>query len=135
MDMDKAATSPIVVDLDGTLTATDTLIESLVKLVKQSPATLLQIPFWLLGGRAGFKDQVAARVRLAADRLPYNAPLLAYLRDQKSDGRSLVLATAAHVSIAQDVSAHLGLFDAVLASDGERNLKGRAKLKAIQERF
>ncbi|MEO6991313.1 MAG: UbiA family prenyltransferase, partial [Candidatus Baltobacteraceae bacterium] len=40
-------------------------------------------------------------------------------------------ATAADRSIAHGVAEHLGLFDTVIASDGERNLKSSAKLEAI----
>jgi phosphoserine phosphatase len=109
---------PIVVDLDGTLTPTDTLIESVINLVKQSPLNLLRVPLWLLRGRAGFKDSVAAHAGVSAEHLPYRESFLAYLRDQKSKGRRIVLATAAHRSIAQAVSRHLGLFEEVLAMEG-----------------
>ena len=43
---------PLYVDLDGTLIATDSLHESLLKLVRTSPRALLQLPLWLLRGRA-----------------------------------------------------------------------------------
>ena len=123
---------PLVVDLDGTLTSTDTLIESLVQLIRQSPLSLLRLPFWLLKGRSGFKEAIARCVRLDAQMLPYRASLLAYLHEEKSKGRQIVLATAAHVSIAQEVSQHLGIFDLVLATEMQHNLKGEAKLRAIQ---
>ena len=45
----------------------------------------------------------------------------------------MVLATAAHRSIAEPVAAHLGLFDSVLSSDDDRNLKGLEKLAAIRQ--
>lgn len=45
-----------------------------------------------------------------------------------------MLATAAEASIAEGVARHLGLFDAVLATQGGLNLKGLAKLAAIRER-
>ena len=128
-----AADIPLVVDLDGTLTPTDTLLESLVELGRHSPTSLLLLPLWLLSGRAGFKEAIAGRVHLDADRLPYNQPLLDYLREQKAQGRTIVLATAAHHSIAEPVARHLGLFDQVLATRPENNLKGKAKLQAIQE--
>ena len=124
---------PLVVDLDGTLTPTDTLLESLVQLVKHSPACLLRLPGWLLSGRAGFKQAIAERVAIDADKLPYNAPLLQYLREEKAKGRRIILATAAHHSIAESVATHLGIFDQVLATQPQNNLKGSAKLKAIQE--
>lgn len=132
----KATTSiPLVVDLDGTLTPTDTLVESLVKLVKQSPVNLLRLPLWLLKGRAEFKDLVASHISISVEHLPYSEALLAYLRTEKERGRRIILATAAHKSIANSISAHLGLFDDVLATNAGRNLKGKEKLAAIQERI
>ena len=128
-----AGQPPIVVDLDGTLTPTDTLVESLIGVVKRSPLDLLQLPFRLLNGRADFKDWVAARAGVSAGSLPYREPLLEYLREEKRKGRRIVLATAAHRSIAEGVSAHLGLFDAVIATQAGRNLKGEAKLEAIRK--
>jgi beta-phosphoglucomutase-like phosphatase (HAD superfamily) len=125
--------TPLVVDLDGTLTQTDTLVESLIKALKQSPLNILRLPLWLLKGRAGFKEAIAAHAVVNAAHLPYREPLLDYLRDEKSKGRQIVLATAAHQSIAEGVSKHLGLFDKVLATQAGYNLKGKAKLQAIQE--
>jgi 4-hydroxybenzoate polyprenyltransferase/phosphoserine phosphatase len=126
---------PLVVDLDGTLTPTDTLSESLIALVKRSPASLVQIPFRLLNGRADFKEWVASRAGVSPERLPYREALVAYLRDEKRKGRRIVLATAAHRSIAERVSAHFGLFDEVLATQAGRNLKGEAKLEAIRAKL
>lgn len=123
----------LIVDLDGTLTPTDTLHESIILLAKQSPLNLFRLPLWLLKGRAGFKNAVAAHASFSARYLPYHEHLLAYLRSEREKGRRIILATAAHRSIAASVSSHLGLFDDVLATDADRNLKGRAKLAAIQE--
>lgn len=128
-----ARASPLVVDLDGTLTPTDTLIESVVKLVKQSPLNLLRLPLWLLKGRAGFKETIALHASIAPEHLPYRERLLAYLLEEKANGRQIILATAAHRSIADGVSAHLGFFDKVIATQSGRNLKGKTKLQAIQE--
>jgi 4-hydroxybenzoate polyprenyltransferase/phosphoserine phosphatase len=124
---------PLVVDLDGTLTPTDTLAELLVKAIKQSPRNVLRLPLWLMKGRANFKEAVAARASITAERLPYCEPLLDYLRAEKQKGRQIVLATASHQSIADGVASHLGVFDKVLATKAGHNLKGKAKLKAIQE--
>lgn len=124
----------LIVDLDGTVTPTDTLIESVIQLVKQSPVNLLRLPFWLLKGRAAFKNEVASHTTISVEHLPYRESLLEYLRAEKKKGRRIILATAAHRSIAEGVSAHLGLFDDVLATDANHNLKGKAKLEAIRER-
>lgn len=124
----------IIVDLDGTLTPTDTMVESVIKIVKRSPLSLLRLPFWLLKGRVAFKAAVATHSDIAVQHLPYREPLLAYLRREKEAGRRIILATAAHKSIAHSVSTYLGLFDEVVATDEGHNLKGKAKLAAIQER-
>ena len=126
-------TLPLIVDLDGTLTPTDTLVESAVKLVKHKPLRFLRTLFCLINGKASFKDSMARRIKISAKSLPYNTHLLTYIRGEKERGRRVVLATGAHLSIAEKVSSHLGLFDAVIASDRSRNLKGVAKLEAIQE--
>jgi len=128
-----AARAPLVVDLDGTLTPTDTLVESVVVVIKASPFNLLRLPLWLLKGRSGFKEAVATRATIDAARLPYCEPLLEYLRGEKAKGRPIILATAAHRSIAEAVSTHLGLFDEVLATEAGRNLKGKTKLESITQ--
>jgi phosphoserine phosphatase len=126
-------TAPLVVDLDGTLTPTDTLVESIIQLGKQHPLSLFKLPFWLFKGRANFKANIASRLTLPVVNLPYRSELIDYLRSEKQHGRCLILATAAHTSIANAVATHLDLFDTVLASDENRNLKGASKLAAIQQ--
>lgn len=52
----KRAASPLVVDLDGTLTPTNTLVESVIRLVKQSPVNLLRfLPLLFVIYRANSK--------------------------------------------------------------------------------
>jgi 4-hydroxybenzoate polyprenyltransferase/phosphoserine phosphatase len=123
---------PLVVDLDGTLTATDTLMESLIQVVKRNPLNLVAAVFMLTKGRATFKAWVAAHSRLNASVLPYRQDVVAYLKQEKERGRIVVLATAAHKSIAEKVFAHFQFFDAFISTDGETNLKGSNKLAAIK---
>jgi 4-hydroxybenzoate polyprenyltransferase/phosphoserine phosphatase len=131
---DAPGAPPLVVDLDGTFTLTDTLWECLIRLVKRAPMLLLQFPRWLAAGRASFKERVFANSGWSAQPLPLNAELLAYLHEQ-SRGRRIILATAATEGIARAVVGLHKIFDdVVVASDGANNLKGDAKLKAIQER-
>lgn len=56
------------------------------------------------------------------------------MKKNRKDGR-IVLATAAHRSIAEGVAKYLGLFDQVLATEAGHNLKGKAKLQAIQDKI
>lgn len=127
--------STLVVDLDGTLVATDLLWESLLAAVKQRPWLIMLVPFWLTRGRAVLKGQLAARAKLDPASLPYRPEVLAYLRRQREAGRRLVLATGSDRRLAEAVAGHLDLFEAVLASDPAtgRNLTGAAKRDAIRQ--
>ena len=124
---------PLFVDLDGTLVRTDTSTESAFRLIRRNIGYLFVLPFWLLRGKAHLKDRVARRVPLDATDLPYRDSILDFLRDQRSAGRKLTLATAANHRHAQQVADHLGLFENVLASDRTHNLEGRHKLARMAE--
>lgn len=126
---------PLVVDLDGTLIRSDLLIESFLLLIKQNPFNLFFVLLWLLKGKATLKAEIARRVDIPVELLPFNQELIAYLRAEKTKGRQLILATASHQRYAHSVAQHLGIFDDVLASDESRNLSGSAKRAALTERY
>src|SRR5437868_1030813 len=122
-------------DLDGTLIKTDLLWECVVLLVKARPWVLLLIPLWLLWGRAVLKRKLAERVDLNPDTLPYRHDVIEFLAEQKRAGRTLILVTAAERSIAEKVASHVGLFDHVYATEGDTNLKGKAKASLLSSKF
>ncbi len=125
---------PLCVDLDGTLIRSDMLVEGVLALA--TSARLYRALLGLRNGkRAAFKQVIAAAADLDPALLPYNQPLLSYLRQQKASGRRLILVTAADAKVAKVIAAHLGLFDEVIASDGTTNLKGPHKAEALVERF
>ena len=126
---------PLAVDLDGTLVRSDTLHESALRALRERPFALLQLPFWLLQGKAVVKQRLAELAQFDPANLPYHQPLLEWLTTQRAQGRKLVLCTAADQTIASVISAHLGIFDEVLASDGNTNLGGHRKAEALERRF
>lgn len=123
----------LCVDLDGTLLRSDILYESLLALLARNPLYLFLIPFWLLGGKAAVKRQLASRVTLPAETLPYDERVLEILRSTTQ--RPRVLCTASDQLLVQPIADHLGLFDEVIASDGQTNLSGRNKGDALAQRF
>ena len=125
----------IAVDLDGTLTLTDTLHESVLALVRNNPFFLFLLPFWLMKGIAYLKSKVAENSVLDVSTLPFNLPLLNWLSEEKKNGAKIVLCTAANVKVAQAVAKYLYLFDDVISSDAKINLKGINKRNALEERF
>jgi 4-hydroxybenzoate polyprenyltransferase len=118
---------PLAVDLDGSLLHTDTLVESLFDVARRHPLDLLRLPAWLARGRANLKHELARRASVDLAVMPRAEDLVAHLRTLRHEGRTLVLATGADERIAHAVADDLGLFDAVMASDGKVNLSGAAK--------
>jgi 4-hydroxybenzoate polyprenyltransferase/phosphoserine phosphatase len=128
----------LCVDLDGTLVKSDTLLDTVLVVARQRPLELLHVPGWIAQGRAAFKRRLTALVALDVEYLPYNRPLLEYLRQQCGEGRAIYLATAADRELAERVAAYLGIFAGVLASDGATsgvNLAGGNKLAAMRAKF
>ena len=118
-------------DLDGTLTLSDTLYESVMLYIRRSPLNLLRLVGWLRLGKAGFKQRLAAAVRPDPARLPYDERFVQYLRGEHASGRPLVLASAADARIVREVAAHLGLFGDTLGTEGGPNLSRDHKREAI----
>lgn len=124
----------IVVDLDGTLVATDMLVENLFLFLKLHPLRIFSVFMWLFGGKAHFKRCLADAIIPDVTRLPYNKELLAWLEQQRNEGASIVLATASDLRIARKVGEHLGIFDEVLGTENI-NLSSGNKRAAIVQRF
>jgi 4-hydroxybenzoate polyprenyltransferase/phosphoserine phosphatase len=131
----KEASPVLCVDLDGTLIRGNLLWECVVALLKNRPDSLFLLPLWLLRGPAFLKRQLASRVTLDPSRLPYRQQVLDLLRQEKAAGRQLVLVTAADGDLARSVTNHLGLFDEIHGSDGQRNLKGATKAAFLVAQF
>lgn len=108
-------TTPLGVDLAGTLIRSDILLESLLLLLKQNPLYLFLALAWLLrGGRAELTAQLASRVQLNPAALLYNADLVAWLKTERAMGRQIWLCAPANARLATTVAQHLGLFDRVV---------------------
>jgi 4-hydroxybenzoate polyprenyltransferase/phosphoserine phosphatase len=126
---------PLIVDLDGTLVLTDMLHESALRLMRDRPWQVAMIPFWLLKGKASLKEKLASGTEFEVNTLPYNLDLIDWLKTQKSLGRQVILCTASDKSIANKIATHVGLFDEVIASDGNENLAGKKKAETLVKRF
>lgn len=124
---------PLYVDLDGSLIKSDLLVESFLELIKRNLLYLFMVPFWLLGGKAHLKRQIAQRIQLRVDLLPYNLALVRYLETQKQHHRKIVLISASDQLLVDAVAAHCGYFDNAIGSNGQTNFSGAHKLARIQQ--
>ena len=126
---------PLVVDLDGTLVKTNMLFESANNIVVRHPLRFIYSLFGIRKGISYFKSQLADTCHIAVTKIPYNDNVLIFLDQQKALGREIILATASHLSLAEAVAKHLGLFNGIMATEGEVNLKSDAKRDLLVERF
>lgn len=122
---------PLYVDLDGTLIKSDVAQELLVRVIAR-PDLWREARAAMTRGRADLKQFLSQNLEFDAATLPYTEAVVTYIKAEKSKGRRVVLATAADQMVADQVAEHLGLFDDVIASRPGHNLKGDAKLDAIQ---
>ncbi|MBN9788663.1 UbiA family prenyltransferase [Pseudonocardia sp. TMWB2A] len=126
---------PLFVDVDGTLTRADISLESFVRLAKAGLGPLLLLILWLFKGRAVAKTMAARRAPVEPEHLPYRDEVLALMADAKAEGRPVILASASHHRNIVRIARHLGLDEAVIATRGRDNIKGRAKLAMIRRRI
>lgn len=123
----------LVVDLDGTLIATDCLKEQWLKLLFTKPKLWFLSFVWLMKGRLHFKNQLAKILALDPNALPYNNQVLTLISNfKKTPHHKVILASASPQPWVEAVAKQVACFDYVLASDQQTNLKGLEKLKLIK---
>ena len=133
MSGNKSKDIALFVDLDGTLITTDTLLESIILLLKAYPLKIFSLIIWLFRDKAFFKDKVSKYKIPQADLLPYRDDVLDYIKEEKGKGRKVYLLTAANQKIADKVANHLGCFTGAFGSNDKTNLSGKQKLKRVYE--
>jgi 4-hydroxybenzoate polyprenyltransferase len=131
----KAASIPLVVDLDGTLIKIDTLHEALVQLISQKPIQSLRALLMLLHGRAAFKAAIADHVLPDVGTVPVDEAVFEAIKQARKEGRKVYLATAADRRFAEAIADSIGEFDGVFASADGINLKGKAKADRLVAAF
>lgn len=127
--------APLVIDLDGTMLYSDTLVEGIA-------AGLFQKPFATLAGCAGavfsvpkFKSWIFRNVDVDYDAIPANDRLVAWLGEEKAKGREIHLVSAANQGVVDKLASRFGIFDSAHGSSDSHNLKGRNKRKFIVDNF
>ena len=130
---DASLSTPLCVDLDGTLINTDCLWESAAALCFRDFPKLAGIVARGWHGRAWIKRQLGFQT--APDALPFNAEVMAMIHRERAAGRKILLVTASDQAVADAIAAHLNIFDEAIGSDGVNNLRGAAKAAYLVKRF
>lgn len=128
-------TVPLVIDLDGTLLRSDLLLETGLSFLRHRPLHLHKPLGWLGKGKAMLKEKLALATHVEVDSLPYDSEVIALIEAERRKGRTVVLATASHHSLAERIAEHLQLFDQVWATTADRNLTAHRKRDLLVERY
>jgi len=123
------------VDLDGTLLRSDLLMETAMAFLRSQPLKVFKLLGWLFQGKAALKEGLALETWIDVSVLPYDAQVIEMIKTEQANGRTIVLATASHVSLAERIAEHLQLFDLILASNANRNLSSTNKRDLLVAHF
>lgn len=126
---------PLVVDLDGTLIASDLLIETAFSELARRPYSAFDMFKALFQGKAVLKHRLAEPVDFDPSTLPYDPEVLSLIRKAKDEGRPVYLASASHEKLVGCVASHLGEFEGWFASNETTNLAGDKKARQLVEAF
>jgi len=132
---DRDKLRPLVVDLDGTLIASDLLIESAFLELGRRPYSLVSMLKSLSQGKAVLKHSLAQSSECNPSALPYDPEVLDLIRQAKAEGRPVYLASASHQRLVGRIAEHLGGFTGWFASDEVTNLAGERKAQRLVEAF
>lgn len=133
--MQQQFSTPLCVDLDGTLVETNTLFEAGLTGFKKNPFRIFALLLAALKGKAHVKHLIGEYTKKESFIWPYNSKLLAFLRMERAKGRSLILTTASDHSIANKVAEELGIFDEVIANTITEPVSASLKYQLLKERF
>ncbi len=126
---------PLVVDLDGTLIASDLLIETAFSELGRRPHSLFDMLSALSRGKAALKHRLSEPVDFDPSTLPYDPEVLALIRQAKAEGRPVYLASASHQRLVESIADYLGEFTGWFASNETTNLAGARKAQQLVETF
>jgi 4-hydroxybenzoate polyprenyltransferase/phosphoserine phosphatase len=130
----KTSEVPLCIDLDGTFIRSDLLHEGLLRLLRHRPILVFRLPGWIAEGRSKLKSHLAHSLPETATPPPVNTELEAFLLEEKSKGRKILLVTASHEAALGPVR-DLFPFDEIIATTDQINLKGERKAAHLVERF
>lgn len=132
---DNSSAPVLVVDLDGTLIRSDMLYETLWSGMSRDWTIPFRAAQSLRNGRAALKAMLVGRSQVEVATLPYNDTVLAAVRTWRDAGGKTALVTASDQALANEIGAHLDIFDEIHGSNGDHNLKGANKAAFLCEHF
>ncbi len=119
----KKGAVPLCVDLN--LIKAHVLQEAFIQLLKVNMVYAVLALGWLLKGTENLKKNISARVPLNVELLPWNEEFCSWLREERANGRSLILCSFVDRRIAEEVAQHCGLFEKIIVDPQQRSARER----------
>lgn len=130
-----ASKPPLAVDFDGTLARSDGLLDAVVHTALRAPKHLPGVFASLFSGRLALKEKLQGIGAYKPASIPLDEEFLAFIRAEKAQGRQIHLVTASPHQVAEAVAERVDLFDSVMGSRDNVNLKGKHKAEYLRQRF
>lgn len=135
----KAQAPVLVVDLDETLSRTDTLHEALIRVSMDQPNVIWRLIASRPRDKAAFKDILADTCVMAPDQLVFNSDVVRIIEEARAAGKKTVLVSAADDRQVRAVADHLGIFDEAFGTGATKaagyNLGGQRKADFLTDRY
>jgi len=128
-----ADAKPLVLDVDGTFLRTDMLFECFWAGLGKDPFAVIGASLRYFTKPAVLKRRLAEIAQIRTDLLPVNEEVKALALRSIKVGRNVYLASASDKALVDQLAHDHGITHPSLASDGQNNLKGRAKAAALIE--
>jgi 4-hydroxybenzoate polyprenyltransferase/phosphoserine phosphatase len=126
---------PLVVDVDGTLIATDLLHEAMLRFIASFPREVLLVPGWIAAGKSNLKSRLADRVNPGIDTVPLREGVLDVIRAAQASGRPVYLASASDRRYVDELAERVGGIAGVFGTEAGVNLAGKAKADRLVAAF
>jgi 4-hydroxybenzoate polyprenyltransferase len=127
--------TPLVVDVDGTLLATDLLHEAALQFVAAQPLRALDIVVWLARGKSNLKVRLADHTDPGIESVPLRAEVVDLIRAAQAERRPVYLASASDRRYVDAVAERIGGIAGTFGTDETVNLSGKAKADRLVAAF
>lgn len=126
---------PLCVDLDGTLVFNNAQTQDFLYKFSEEPSFFWKsLRILMQKGKIEFLSFLSQHKLPATSRF-YNPKTLAFIRSKKDAGQKVYLVTGSHQKVAEDIGAHLGLFEGVFGSYAGIHLIRNKKAQFLKKIF
>ena len=126
---------PLIIDLDGTFSKSDTLAESIILFISKNIFNIFLIMKWLLKGKIYLKNQLIKQVQINPEDIPYNKDVQSFVLNERKKRNKIVLCSGSHKDQVKLIFEYFDYFDDYYGSNKDVNLVGKNKSNFLVENY